>query len=280
MKRAQLDKFPEGVLEYVSRIIGDYRTGSELTEFFNVVGYPNIRHDGSTKWRFVYATLKDLNSKPDGQYHVAKIIQAFCDPTQWIGIDDARKQVMNNLNEALIHVNTQLNQESKLVVTDRKINFIAEEEKHEIPRQAKVLTVSPVFSARDVEQEEDLCFVLMPFKPSFDRLYREQIKPAVEASGFRCIRADDIFSPTPILEDIWIHILKSRVVIADGSGRNPNVFYEIGISHTVGRSVIVITQDKTDIPFDIAQFRYFVYSDNAQGWDTLRKNIASALRSI
>lgn len=280
MERAQLDKFPEGVLEYVSRIIGDYKTGSELTEFFSVAGYSNIRHDGSTKWRFVYAGLKGLNSKPDGQYHVAKIIQAFCDPTQWIGIDDVRRKVMNNLNQALIHIKVQLNQEGKLVVTDRKINFIAEEEKHEMPTQAKALTASPVFRARDIEQEEDLCFVLMPFKPSFDRLYREQIKPAVEASEFRCIRADDIFSPTPILEDIWIHILKSKVVIADVSSRNPNVFYEIGIAHTVGRSVIVITQDKTDIPFDIAQFRYFVYSDNAQGWDTLRKNIASALRSI
>jgi len=122
------------------------------------------------------------------------------------------------------------------------------------------------------------CFV--PFKSSFNRLYKEQIKPVVKASGFKCVRADDIFSPTPILEDIWIHILKCKVVIADVTGRNPNVFYEIGIAHTVGKPVIVITQDKDDIPFDIAQLRYFEYSDNAQGWDTLRNKIALALRSI
>jgi len=280
MEKRKIEKFPESALEHVSKIIGNYKTGSELTEFFSVAGYPNIRHDGSTKWRFVYATLKDFNSKPDGQYHIAKIIQAFCDPTQWIGRDDARKQVMSSLNEALIYVNLQLNQDGKIGITERKINHVIEEERREGATQAKALAVSPVFRARDIKQEEDLCFILMPFKPSFDRLYRGQIKPAVEASGFKCVRADDIFSPTPILEDIWIHILKGKVIIADVTGRNPNVFYEIGIAHTVGRPVIVIAQDKADIPFDISQFRYFVYSDNTQGWNTLRTTITSALRSI
>lgn len=252
MEKRKLEKFPEGVLEHISKIIGDYKTGSELTEFFSVAGYPNIRHNGSTKWRFVYAALKDLNSKLDGQYHVAKIIQTFCDPTQWIGRDEVRKQVMNKLNEALIHVNIQLNQDGKLIITDRKIDFFTTEGKREMPVQTKELVVFPVFRARGIKQEENLCFVLMPFKPPFDQLYREQIKPGIEASGLKCVRADDIFSPTPILEDIWTYILKSKVVIADVTGKNPNVFYEIGIAHTVGRPVIIITKDKGDVPFDIA----------------------------
>lgn len=281
MTRKKLEKFSEGVLEYVSKIIGDYKTGSELTELFTIAGYPHIKHDGSTKWRFVYAVFKDLNSKPDGQYHVAKIIQTFCDPTQWIGRDDLRKRIINTLNEALIHVNLQLDKEGKLVITDRKIKIrIAEEERREMPKQGKSLTVFPIFTARDITREEDLCFVLMPFNPQFDRIYREQIKPSAEALGFKCIRADDIFSPTPILEDIWIHILKSKVIIADVTGRNPNVFYEIGIAHTVGRPVIIITQDKSDVPFDIAHYRYFVYSDDEQGWNSLRKNISLALEDI
>jgi len=165
MEKRKLEKFPEGVLEYVSKIISGYKTGSELTEFFSVAGYPDIIHDGSTKWKFVYGSLKDLNSKPDGQYHVAKIIQAFCDPTQWIGRDDVRKQVMSNLNEALIYVNLQLNQDGNLFVTERKINYAVEEERREVPTQAKVLSVSPIFRTRDIKQEEDLCFILMPSSP-------------------------------------------------------------------------------------------------------------------
>lgn len=129
MKKKKLEKFPESVLEYISKIIGNYKKGSELTELFSIAGYSYIRRDNSTKWRFVYAVFKDLNRKPNGQYHVAKIIQTFCDPTQWIGKDNLRKKVMNELNEALIHVNLQLNKEGKLVSTDRKIKFsITEEE--------------------------------------------------------------------------------------------------------------------------------------------------------
>ncbi len=150
----------------------------------------------------------------------------------------------------------------------------------EEPGATTSIIVNPIFRTRNIAQEPDLCFVLMPFNSAFDRLYREEIKPTVEAAGFKCLRADDLFSPTPVLEDIWVHIYKSRVIIADVTGRNPNVFYEMGIAHTAGRPVVIITQERAAIPFDIAQFRYFVYSDDAQGWSTLCTNIASALRSV
>ena len=148
------------------------------------------------------------------------------------------------------------------------------------PQQPKAITVTPVFTTRDMARDDRLCFVLMPFGASFDRVYRDTIRPAVKSCGLECRRADDIFSPTPILEDIWAHIYKSRVIIADVTGRNPNVFYEVGIAHTVGRPVVAITQSSGDIPFDIAQFRYFTYSDDAIGWANLRNSITSALGAI
>jgi len=279
MERKRLERFPEGVLEHISRTIGDYRTGSEIAELLTVAGYPEKSLVVGTKWRFLYAIFKEFNDEPNGQYHVAKIVQAFCDPTQWIGRESTRIQVVNTLNEGLAYVSLQLNEEGKIVITQKRITHVVKEEVREMPTQSKLMTVAPVFRARDMEREEDLRFILMPFSPSFGRLYKEKIKPTVEACGFRCLRADDLFSPTPILEDIWIHICKSKVIIADVTGRNPNVFYEMGIAHTVGRPVIIITQDKDDIPFDVAQFRYFLYSDDANGWDTLCNNITSALRS-
>lgn len=279
MERKKLERFPEGVLEHISKTIGDYLTGSEIAELLKVAGYPEKSQLAGTKWRFLYATFKELQDKPDGQYHVAKIVQTFCDSTRWIGRSSQHKQVMNTLNEGLAHVNLQLNEAGKLVISQEKITHVAKEETREVSTGSGLMTVVPVFRARDIKLQEDLCFVLIPFKPPFDRLYREKIKPTVEACGFKCLRADDLFSPTPILEDIWVQICKSRVIIADVTGRNPNVFYEIGIAHTVGKPVIVITQDKQDIPFDIAQFRYFVYSDDAHGWDTLCNNITAALRS-
>ncbi len=282
MVNKQLEKFPEGILEHISKIIGEYRTGSEITELFNIAGYPEIKHDGSTKWRFVYEVFKFLNNKqPYGQYEVAKVIQAFCDPTQWIGKENDWKQAMNKINKALIYMNIQVSEEGKLIATSRKIMFPVEEQNnYGMPIQNEPLKNFPVFKTGGIKQDEKLCFVLMPFKNSFDRIYKEQIKPTVESLGLKCVRADEIFSPTSVLEDIWTHILKSKVIIADVTGKNPNVFYEMGIAHTIGRPVIIITQNKEDVPFDIAQYRYFLYSDDKKGWEKLRENISLALRSV
>jgi len=280
MERKRIDRFPEGILEHISKTIGDYKTGSEIAELLRNAGYPEKSLVRGTKWRFLYEIFKEFNDKPDGQLHVAKIVQAFCDPTQWIGKESIHKQTMDTLNAGLLYVNLQLNDECKIVVTQKRIAHVVKEESQKVTAEPKLMSVAPVFRARDIELEQDLCFVLMPFKASFDRLYKEKIKPTVEACGLKCLRADDLFSPTPILEDVWIHICKSKVIIADVTGRNPNVFYEVGIAHTVGRPVILITQDKADIPFDVAQFRYFLYSDDVDGWNMLCSTIITALRSI
>lgn len=279
MERKKLERFPEGVLEHISKTIGEYKTGSDLGELLRIAGYPEKSRVIGTKWRYLYEVFTEFNDKPDGQYHIAKIIQAFCDPTQWIDKESVRKQMMNTLNAGLVYVNLQLNKDGKIVISQRRVTHADKEEIRDVTTEPREMTVAPVFRARDIKSEQDLCFVLMPFRAPFNRLYKEKIKPTVEACGFKCLRADDLFSPTPILEDIWIHICKSKVIIADVTGRNPNVFYEMGIAHTVGRPVVIITQDKADIPFDVAQFRYFLYSDDANGWDTLCNNIASALRS-
>ncbi len=277
----KLGRFPEGVLEHVSKTIGDYRTGSDIAELLRNAGYPDKSMVTGTKWRFLYELLKEFNDKPDGQFHVARIVEVFCEPTRWIGKETVHKQVMDTLNAGLIHVNLQINDDGKIVVTQRRIiHVIKKEEISEVSTEPKFMTVSPIFRARDMKPEQNLCFVLMPFKAPFDRLYREKIKPTVEACRFKCLKADDLFSPTSIPEDIWIHICKCKVLIADVTGRNPNVFYEIGIAHTVGKPVIIITQDKADIPFDIAQFRYVLYSDDSKGWGILCSNITSALRTI
>jgi hypothetical protein len=278
MERKRIERFPEGVLEHISRTMGDNMTGSEIAELLRIAGYPEKSSITGTKWRFLYEIFKEFNDKPNGQLHIAKIVQAFCDPTRWIGEETRRKQVLDILNKGLIHVSLQLNEDGKIIITHSKAPHVIRVEPHEV-MTPRFMTVAPVFRARDIEAEQNLCFILMPFTAPFDRLYKEKIKPTVEACGFKCLRADDLFSPSPILEDIWIHICKSAVIIADVTGRNPNVFYEMGIAHTVGKPIIIITQDKADVPFDVAQFRYFLYSDDTSGWDKLCSSITLALKS-
>jgi hypothetical protein len=142
------------------------------------------------------------------------------------------------------------------------------------------MRVTPIFRARPKGVDPTRCFVLMPFSAPFDRLFAEVIVPATEAIGLRCLKADNFFSPTPIIEDIWTQIVRSALIIADVTGKNPNVFYELGIDHTLGKPVTIITQNKSDIPFDISYLRCFEYSDDVNGRGKLMSDIMDSLTTL
>jgi nucleoside 2-deoxyribosyltransferase len=76
------------------------------------------------------------------------------------------------------------------------------------------------------------------------------------------------------------YLNRAEIIVADVTGRNGNVFYELGMAHTIGKPVIIITQNKEDVPFDLRHLRFFKYSDNAEGWLALRKNLKKAAISV
>ena len=69
----------------------------------------------------------------------------------------------------------------------------------------------------------------------------------------------ELLGPNMIIKDIWASIYRAKIIIADCTGKNPNVFYEIGVAHAIGKSVILITQNESDIPFDLRHLRYLIY---------------------
>jgi len=120
----------------------------------------------------------------------------------------------------------------------------------------------------------------MPFmQPWSDRIWERVLRPVIEAQGLTAMRADDMFG-RDVMEDIWEALLAARVVIADISGRNANVFYELGIAHTLGKEVILLTQSVDDIPFDLNRFRHVVYEDNLDGYDSLREGVAGSVGRV
>lgn len=104
---------------------------------------------------------------------------------------------------------------------------------------------------RRIERTENLCFVLMPFSRSFQSICSDVVLPAMRETGLECKRADDTYNTRPIIEDIREHIQRAKILIADLTTRNPKVFYEVGISHALGKEVILITQTMEDVPFDL-----------------------------
>ena len=106
------------------------------------------------------------------------------------------------------------------------------------------------------------CFVLMPFDESFDDVYNIGIKESCEKAGAYCERVDEQIFDERILDRIYNQIAKADFVIADMTGRNANVFYEVGYAHALGKRTILLTKDAGDIPFDLKHFPHIIYGDS------------------
>jgi hypothetical protein len=102
-------------------------------------------------------------------------------------------------------------------------------------------------------------FVLMPFSDEFRDIYDLGIKSTAEKLGMRCERVDEIEFNDTILAQIYDGIQRSDLVIADMTGRNPNVFYEVGYAHALSRDVVLLTQKSEDIPFDLKGHNHIIY---------------------
>lgn len=95
-------------------------------------------------------------------------------------------------------------------------------------------------------------FVLMPFHKRFDTVWNLAIKPSVVALRLSCKRADDFLHTKDIMAEVRKDIRRARFVIADLTGNNPNVFYELGYAHALGKPAILLTQNREKIPFDVS----------------------------
>lgn len=111
------------------------------------------------------------------------------------------------------------------------------------------------------------CFAIMPIADHedyetghFSRVYNHLIKPACEKAGFSAIRADDAKASHMIMFDILKNIIECDMAICDLSSKNANVFYELGLRQAFNKKTILITDGRTNTPFDITGFRYVKYS--------------------
>jgi len=125
------------------------------------------------------------------------------------------------------------------------------------------------------------CFIVMPFSQKWSSDVHRVLAGACQAACVRPVRGDDLFTPTDILEDIWQGINAADFVIADITGRNPNVLYELGIAHTLAKPVVVISREAADIPIDLATRRVILYGRAGVDWrEDLADKISQAVAGI
>jgi hypothetical protein len=124
------------------------------------------------------------------------------------------------------------------------------------------------------DSHKPFAFVLMPFDKAFDETYQLGIKATAQEMGFVAERVDEQIYQEGMLERIYRQIDVADVIIADMSGKNPNVFYEVGYAHARNKLCILLTRDTSDIPFDLRHRQHIVYGGSLI---TLRKGLGEAL---
>lgn len=133
-----------------------------------------------------------------------------------------------------------------------------------------------------VRRDRPRVFVIMPFAEPFDTLYRDVIKPEAESLEFEIVRVDEIHGPGIILDDIRRQIEAAHVVVAEISRPNPNVFYELGYAHALGKpSVLLVRREQGNaMPFDVRGFRAIFYDDTIGGKNAVQRALRDHLNAI
>lgn len=126
--------------------------------------------------------------------------------------------------------------------------------------------------------DRKLIFVLMPFSQDMKLVYQKIQQVVIQEHGLFCVRGDDLYTTGIIVEEIWNKIQEAQIIIADATGKNPNVFYEMGLAHALGKNVIILTQHIDDIPFDLRHRRMIVY--DKERLDVLALNLSLTIGEL
>ncbi len=159
------------------------------------------------------------------------------------GLLDALRKAIDNLSNQL--------SEPKRKETEESIESSVRESKKNIP-----LLQQADFQGIKVDRKQ--VFVLMPFAKGFEQIY-EVIKEVGADAGLQILRVDEMISPGSIMDQIYESIASSGMIVADLSGRNQNVMYELGVANTMGKKTLLLAQDLDDVPFDVRMQRVLVY---------------------
>ena len=266
-----------------------YRSSSGLNSFFVGLDLDYVHH-GETRKAWTKDSLAHLNRLEGeiGAYEsaeaamyavVAEIMNsAYFETDQSANFEKAIVLMNKTLSPYNLEVSfDRLKSKSTIISTDE--NFISTA--HKSSSKAIKLTISPkVFDVPEhIDLKRDLVAIMMPFG-GFDAIH-DAIKVACNNVELVSKRADDIWNSSVILQDIFDLICSAEIVIADFTGRNPNVMYETGIAHTLGKHVIPITQTLEHVPSNLHGHRALVYvGANGEGLRKLTSDLIDRLRTI
>src|SRR3954447_26981680 len=100
------------------------------------------------------------------------------------------------------------------------------------------------------------------------------------ANGIEAHKAEDIYQPGSILAQVWRCIRTAEVIVADVSGINPNVIYELGLCYGLHRCPILLVRDPAELPFNLRSLRYIKYENTVAGAELLKTELTRAIQEF
>lgn len=149
------------------------------------------------------------------------------------------------------------------------------------PDPAEGQLVRPIFGPPSMQSQfRSDVFMIMPFRAEYDSVYRNIIQPVTAELNLTIKRGDDFSSIAgSIIQEVWAAINACRLVIVETTEVNANVYYELGIAHTLGKPAVLLTQKDSveDRPFDIRHLRFIRYDNTIAGGDKLREDLRRSI---
>lgn len=251
MKR--LDPFALPALRALSEIIANRYSGSEITDLFKKAGFPNIKHDGSTKWRFVYGALEQLQKEDYGPYNVAKIIEALCNPQEYFGQVDYHTNTVEKVNEILSFYGLEVDQNNGKIVIKSSVKPSLSrptiKKEQFIPSGYQFLSENCKKFFRDHPHYDKNIFIMTRFVKG-NKLLEEldsELRAVLGKNGLNPVRADDKMYLTD--RNLWNNICVYMICCKHGitiledrieNEFNPNVALEYGFMRALNKPTLLL----------------------------------------
>jgi hypothetical protein len=132
----------------------------------------------------------------------------------------------------------------------------------------------------EVQAQRPTAFVVMQFTRPYNELYSEVVRPICDEFQITSLRADESYGPGLIIADVAKQITEARLVVAEITPANPNVYYEVGYAHALNKPTILIAEMGTQLPFDVSPFRVLFYENSIDGKRRVEDGLRKHLRAL
>lgn len=262
------------VIFYKDRVGGEKKVIPEIQEFLNEL-LCNERVEDSP----VFSILPELTSSPaydliDSRARVSQLESVVGELQEKLKVAEAvnlsLRDSFNTYEQTIATVLAKLDPQEQAKAA-QEVDIAA---KNKTRAKIKKVDISD-----EIDEDPSFAFVVMPFKEEMKPVF-DNIRFTVTKLGLDVMRADTIQASGRIMDQIWRSIGRAGIIIADITDSNPNVMFEVGIAMSLGKKMIMISQKKGAIPFDVAAFRIIFYENTLIGMDLLREQLENALKNI